>query len=602
MNAYEGVYSTQCPFPRSTNVSGCTITASKYGINWEMNVGAMSMIAASNNITVHGNKFGACIRLAELGQYANYQINDNDIYAVEMWSGIIATSVIKPVITYNRVYQNTLGNMPTSEGITLYSCDGALLACNHIVANYGYNTTGIVNWMSNSCTIKCNNTNNQEHGFFYGGTCANTNMLDNTMINNFESLHLNNQAAIGIQKHNGNKFINYALPFGAVNDNTGNEGLSKFDINTLVGTSYHPYLNPINTANNWFFYDQFGSPYSCANNLVCKAAIANNDPDALEKSIAKDSATTSSYIVETKNINKKYLFERLSTDSALKASATIYQQFYNSTNNASIGKLYEVANDLKLSLAYSFNALQNLILIDSLIKSKSDSIIFIDSANTINPIYNYDIIRTQLLNQITTLLLAQETIINQQLQYTGIAQDAAQQKNSTVVTNEIPESNEKIVNAAKFDYYEQNKIAIQNNFAQIYGVASQCPFAGGKSVFEARVLLRLITDTIIYEDDAVCLIQGIYRMHNNTESEKTDLVVKPNPAQNVIEISIGSSQQGVCNYEFYSALGSTCLVGQFNCENKKNIIDISMLSNGSYTLKVLLENRTPMFIKIIVLR
>ena len=50
-------------------------------------------------------------------------------------------------------------------------------------------------------------------------------------------------------------------------------------------------------------------------------------------------------------------------------------------------------------------------------------------------------------------------------------------------------------------------------------ITQQCPFAGGTAVYRARGMYELINDSIVYDDDAVCLAQGLYRSSNHDPVE-----------------------------------------------------------------------------------
>ena len=66
-----------------------------------------------------------------------------------------------------------------------------------------------------------------------------------------------------------------------------------------------------------------------------------------------------------------------------------------------------------------------------------------------------------------------------------------------------------------------SKIMVQTIF-------NQCPFSGGKAVFEARAMVDYFNDTIVYDDDANCLAQG-YTMKQYKPLIENSFVVKPIP-------------------------------------------------------------------------
>jgi hypothetical protein len=68
--------------------------------------------------------------------------------------------------------------------------------------------------------------------------------------------------------------------------------------------------------------------------------------------------------------------------------------------------------------------------------------------------------------------------------------------------------------------------------------AQQCPSSGGEAVFRARELIRLVNDSIEYDDASVCAQMGIYRKKQIAEekNQTIDLLLIPNPAKEQVQL------------------------------------------------------------------
>ena len=588
LNAHTGIFSTRCPYLQSCNVKGCTITATDFGIDWTNNVGAKGMYVNSNLITVNGNKQGACIRFAEFNNFANYDIENNDLYAVDVKNGIFASGVLKPKIIYNRVYQNTLGNPAlTSEGILINACVGATVTCNTInksIFNFSI-ARGIEVNGCQSYSIECNHCFFNNIGFFFGGDCTNSQdaFKGNSMTNCQEGLYLNMTALISTQSLRGNEWINNLGIYGAENQNSGPQMfLSQFDVNN---TPFQKPLTPTSSPNNtgWFQFNP-GPTYACTSNPICDPAAHNGEDNAaLRYLIARDSTITSAFIPEAKNIAKKNLFDVYMQDSIVLHNDSVMNNFYLNNVNGSIGKLYEAKQKLKASNepnAYKMMLLNNG---DSLVTLKKDSIDLIDSLFNYANFIGYETLRDNLIAGISTIQQTQSIILAQINQTADSALDQMQIVNATVVTTEIPEINERFLNDIHAIYNEQGIDGVKLMFNDILAIAQQCPYRGGNAVYIARNYIAMLGDTIIYDDASICLQQGIFRQGTINELP-IEVYLKPNPADEYVEIFISNNNGINCSIKILDVLGKLHLNKLIDCKQKVIRIDTKQLSAGVYSV------------------
>ncbi|MBK8845809.1 MAG: T9SS type A sorting domain-containing protein [Bacteroidetes bacterium] len=582
-----GVETELCTNGMETKVFDCEINARDYGINWYNNAGSSNMLAANNNIRVHGNKFGACVRIAELNQFANYKITDNDLYAVEILNGIVSTAVVKPQITYNRVYQNTLGvNKPSSDGITINGGFGAMLTCNNVYTNYPYlgNTRGYVINGSQSYLIECNHCYGHVTGFYFGGDCSNSQdaFRGNSMSNCLEGLYLNNTALISTQTLRGNQWLGNAGPYGAENQNTGFLNASKFEVNnTPIQFPNTPTFMPNNIG--WFSINPL-SVYDCATNSTCIAQAQDGDDDAAFRyQVAHDSTITAAYIPEAKNIAQQNLYDALMSVSTTIYSDSVMYNFYINNANGNIGKLYEAKQKFYASNEPNPYKLMLLKTCDSLILVKKDSIELIDSLNNNAALIGYETLRENLINSISSIVQSQAIISAQIKQDADNAISIMETENSAVQATEVPETNEKYINEIHVLYNDQGLDGIKTHYNDILAIAQQCPYSGGNAVYIARNYIALLGDTIVYDDAAICLLQGIFR-NASTNTNAIEIYLKPNPANDYVELFIANNTGTNCSVSISDAIGKEHLSIKVDCKLKAVKINTQKLAIGLYTV------------------
>lgn len=128
-----------------------------------------------------------------------------------------------------------------------------------------------------------------------------------------------------------------------------------------------------------------------------------------------------------------------------------------------------------------------------------------------------------------------------------------------------------------------------SNNSNILSIAQQCPYVGGNAVIRARVWLSMINDSIDYNDNAVCLQSGIYRLANDTTSENIkseDIKIIPNPASDKVTITLSDDMSEICEILFYDVVGKLVLSKELECNQKNHILNVKNLSEGIYMVKV----------------
>ncbi|OQB58974.1 MAG: hypothetical protein BWX95_02694 [Bacteroidetes bacterium ADurb.Bin141] len=620
LNVTQGVYGTQTTLLQTSMVSNCTITTSGTGIFWVNNPLAKAMMAIGNNITVNASVMppGLAKRMSRGAIYAGettlfkpvvYTLNNNNIQLSNAFYGIMNNAALNSKIKENMIRISQSSGNADVTGIELNSSYNANVSCNTIKGDYAGgsagNTYSIYVTQSTRANISCNTADSTYRGIFFGGVSPQTNLKGNEMSNQFNGLYLNNLAIIGQQPHRGNVWYGPFTSFGAVNMAPVQlvPG-STFYVDSLLSSVYKPTVN----ISGWFQFNS-GNTYYCWQ----KPTMCNNAPpallslDSLEIMIANGTLESEEYVDETRAITEEYLYRTLSEDSALWQEDSSYVTFMTENMGEPTEYLYNAEEYMRA--AYSYDSVF-VNLIDSAYSQTelfSDSINLIDEWQNINPDANADSMlqvwtyKIDFLNQtINNLKVQQEASINDNLAN-------AELKNDYVVNAELPEMNTAFMNEVEINYIERgNDIQyLIDNFSDILAIAQQCPYAGGNAVIRARVWLSMINDSIDYNDNAICLQSGIYRISNDTTFENNkseDIKIIPNPANDKVTVELLGIYEGICKIQIRNTLNEIVYGAVFNCKKQKHVIDVSKLRQGVYSISVNAKGKKSIINKLIISR
>src|SRR5690606_7395855 len=350
----------------------------------------------------------------------------------------------------------------------------------------------------------------------------------------------------------------------------------------------------------WFFPDTTGSTFYCYSSIVCSSLPPALVDSALNAMIANGEIEPEEYVAETKAIAEEYLYRELADDSALRFSDSTYIQFMLEKGFENTAYLYDAEEYLRaaysidtfyMSLVDSCN-LQITILTDSIEKLNEEGLTdLIEQA-----IYTIDF-----LNQtINNLYIQREATLNNNL-------ENAELQNEYVTNGELPEINAALMNEIEINYLESggNIEILQNNYSNIYSVAMQCPYSGGGAVERERSLISFINDSVIYNDDLVCLQNGVYRFANDSinTQELNKIIVQPNPTNDKVEILlIGNFKNGLCEIEIKNLLGEVVKSDVMNCNDKQKAIDVSGLARGVYSINVSVQDIQNLTTKLVIIK
>ncbi|HNF40653.1 MAG TPA: T9SS type A sorting domain-containing protein, partial [Bacteroidia bacterium] len=591
---YIGATVNRCKDYLSATIAWNEIKATRAGIVCNNNAGAAKMALNNNTIHVNGTGLnvasGIIINEINKNGLGNYSIDNNYLYLYNVRYGIRMQNVYKPLVAHNYIEQNNSSSNLYSEGITSNNCDSTQIRCNGVrnlnVANTA--TKGIVYSISSNASISCNSIDSTATGIFFGGNCMGAQLKGNTLRNNLLGLYINNVGLIGVQPNNGNKFIDYRDTVGAYNANLSFLGLpsSQFNVRTtdVMGNIYYPVLAQQNLG--WFQANMPNNPYTCGS--TCYDMLEGVDNETLYRIVAGDSIITEEFIPESQSMARQYLFQVLANNDSLLASDTLFQNFYNEMLVEAEGQLLEVERRFETYGKMDSTFAPMLHNVDSLLKEFNSSVEdfeamrdSIEQSGT-----NADSLLEQWIIQIENLETTRQNII---LQYNAVVSGEMYEgelANNTIQPDEVPEYNSARLNEIFIDLEETDYSTIEEFYSELLEIANQCPYYGGEAVYRARAILELYNDSLIYNDDAICLQYGIYKQGVIADENKNSvIIVKPNPANEYVFVKIICNSDEKFNIQIVDAYGRIVCKENLSC-NKENKIITRELSQGVYTLLV----------------
>ena len=614
LNVHTGVKSQQATSLSTNLVNGCTITASDFGIYYLNNPAAKQIFATNNKITITGInnpsssakplRVAILMRETTLLSSVKYVATGDSIELTNAQYGIYAGALNTAKIKFNFIRMNDPGT-----GIHVQSNIQSSVNCNAVKSNY---SSGITPSSIGICTgntsiqtsLYCNTVDSTFRGFEFGGVNPGTLFKGNNMYHHFNGLYLNSNAIIGQQPHHGNRWNNTdSTLFGAVNLNSIFQGLqlSRFDVDSSLGPIYNPTTFP---SSGWFVVDTSSYTFYCGTSTVCDLPPHDLIDSTLNAQIARGDINPSEYAQETRAIAEGYLYRELSNDSSLWISDSTLTAFMIENQGEPVAYLYDV--EKYLMAAYRYDSVF-INLIDSAnfqIEALSDSIYLINEGIIEDPekllFDQYTNAISFLYQTIENLYILREAVVSDNLQN-------AELNNDMVVSAEIPELNTTFVNSLEIDYLDagENISSVIAVYSELLAIAMQCPAAGGPAVERARTFVALVNDSINYDDDAVCLQSGIYKLaesiQSNTNSENA-IIIHPNPASNKVEITLLGEPDGICNIQITDYLGKTISTEIKDCKQKRWEMDVSQLLQGAYTVKINVNNQYERNGKLIIVR
>ncbi|MBL7926311.1 MAG: T9SS type A sorting domain-containing protein [Bacteroidia bacterium] len=150
---------------------------------------------------------------------------------------------------------------------------------------------------------------------------------------------------------------------------------------------------------------------------------------------------------------------------------------------------------------------------------------------------------------------------------------------NTMQPNNIVELNWHTLELIKTENAIEQKPLSQIQYQIIKNIANQCPYIGGKSVFDARGIVAGI-EHVVYNDATTCQTKPIVK---NTHVNTLPFInAYPNPANQYFNVVYNLSDYKNANIHFFDIAGRLVLANDINTTQGFQAIDVSMLEAGIY--------------------
>jgi len=138
-----------------------------------------------------------------------------------------------------------------------------------------------------------------------------------------------------------------------------------------------------------------------------------------------------------------------------------------------------------------------------------------------------------------------------------------------------------------FTKFEQEGIQsfIPSEITTLESIAHQCPFQGGPAVYIARALYKMINDSVEYNDDAVCLLDGIYRS-GKADSNLNEFVLMPNPANESVQVAYINNEASIQSIKLIDIAGREIFNITLNDPFRSYNLSTKALTSGIYRVIV----------------
>lgn len=177
----------------------------------------------------------------------------------------------------------------------------------------------------------------------------------------------------------------------------------------------------------------------------------------------------------------------------------------------------------------------------------------------------------------------------------------AESLNQSVAVSNLPEQNQQAVNILCLKKTMDSLYVYDSlDMANIESIANQCPLLGGTAVFQARVLLMGINETLIeFNDD--CEVQKSLKQPSN-EISNSSFTVYPNPNNGnmILNYSLNEGEKG--EMRLYNYTGQQVGVYTLNPSGKQISIGGNHLANGVYTYRISVNGKLAATNKVVVVK
>lgn len=525
--------------------------------------------------------------------------------------GIFVTGMMTPELISNTVNKSMFYLSPNSSngfsGFELNDCEEAYLNCNNTTKNNSAGTNLGSDYkisISPNGYISCNNSGASPLGFNFNGTSPGTDFRTNIMGAQKTGLYVGSSGVLGPQPSNagyatsGNQWTGtYSSGYGARNVNTQPNAITsnQFLTKPTDGAEFNPTVSP----SNWFDQSTESHVALCGSSCSLERSETFYNMD-FYKAIAQSTLITTDYPVESLWMLQGSLYETLTKEPQLLMENDSLALFYYSPDMEAIQQLMEVEHTIK--------SIENTVKYYHLTLHGNDSLMAIKQNETEalqQSILGDTLNDTTLVNTLQLKLAQLELMLQlnkafydtlSAMQYDHAA--GALELNNEIEPGNANEAIEKDIN----DVFLRTLALGNSSFSSadsslLYTIAHLCPMAAGPSVYRARSMYALLSDTIAYQDSAVCAFEGYYRESANTmyplltkkENRISYFKAQPNPASEIIKFSF-SPIESTATFSIYNMNGLLIFTKSLSAGVNQVTRDVNGYTNGVYIAQLIKDS------------
>ncbi len=448
--------------------------------------------------------------------------------------------------------------------------------------------TGIAGWGAPNVFWSNNMVARLMNGFYFQMPCqTNNGFRCNEMANCQTGLHLAAGARLGTQSSTGNMWTGSFSDKGARHDGSGDDIFQSRFFADNSDTALWPTTFPIS---QWFVPST--TPTLDCGGLPPLEFGGNDDGD---KKIAENTSTEFNTV---RYLSERYLYRKLSEQPNIIVAGSSYESFYSLNSTTPIGKLFNMEQHFTNLMQVAPSIQQALDVNNAQLQEKQDALLETDSLlalatgpDSLTLLANRNNLVQQLDNIIQDNGLLWNTVQAQRTSSTS----SMLVSNAAISTSHIFETNDKVVNEIYLLMVGNGIPSLTNSqITNLTNIANQCPETGGTAVFRARTLLAMATGKIeLYHNPCNLGLLTSPGTAHVKEGTKSDMVIFPNPAGDVIHLTWTPSEQ--TGFVIVSDInGQIQLTRSLDLANGSEQIDISNLPPGLYICKVM-QGENPVF-------
>ena len=554
---------------------------------------------------------------------------------IDISNNLFGTGIHYDMGSFNNYIGNSIntdiGNFDKHLGFRLEGGANNRVLCNSFNGNASATSFGsgkgyFFNGIYDS-DISCNEASNVDMGMVIFAMSNDILLRGNNISDTGTGLQLGLDTApglgntfIGEQPHHGNMWEPDAdlsdNNFGAVHlgNNPSMIIQSVFDVNPEVippvaNRTFLPSIATPNSSETWFNIEDGIAPFNCNTENTCPEGIGyhglvNDDDDdvtKLDELIATQNLSTDGYDVSMTWMAKRHLFQKLKTigfdDSEISTpSDQLMASFYSAEINTSVGQFYNIDESINDLLTLDISNESSLLSQRNTFDEKINAL-----ENLETEIHSDDLSENQLLIKMAekeNLLLQLISLDENGISFSELISNQKKaaiedvlEDNALITSSTVYESNEKDIN----QIYLNNQLKLEDSyFAQdvitIERIANQCPLTGGDAVYKARAIMASINPNQTFDDLILCRQDDeSKRLENNEEKQITDIKIQPNPASDIFEVFVSTTEQDLNDDPLimiiYNSIGQKILEREIKYEVKERI-DVENFGAGIYTVTI----------------